>query len=269
MKRISGFLATALSVLCVMPVCASETGAGANFLTPVFHAGARFDNVFSRTISIRANGFDEAVHRVSGSASYRVLKNGVTDDGLQISYRYDGMHEGTGANGFRDGGAISCFDGKCTPNTDASGLAYNPVQWGKPPATLHVGQRWSVDIVAPWELGTPGRQTVTVMAVDPVDQSATLKREGHGDGAYAGETLQTKIIRHGKSYDVTIEPGHSHWYGYTTFHHGIVISDELMVERPVTLVSRTLGRIAASERQYILLNAMPIPDEAEKDNAAP
>jgi hypothetical protein len=36
-----------------------------------------------------------------------------------------------------------------------------------------------------------------------------------------------------------------------------VVSDELMVERPVTLVSDKLGRIAASERQYILLNAMP------------
>lgn len=36
-----------------------------------------------------------------------------------------------------------------------------------------------------------------------------------------------------------------------------MVSDELMVERPVTLLSDKLGRIAANQREYILLNAMP------------
>jgi hypothetical protein len=53
-------------------------------------------------------------------------------------------------------------------------------------------------------------------------------------------------------------PGRSHWRGYTTFHAGVVVSDELMVERPVTLVSDALGRIRGQEREYIALNAMPV-----------
>jgi hypothetical protein len=114
-----------------------------------------------------------------------------------------------------------------------------------------------VDITAPWELGTPGQQTVTVIAIDRANDSVTLMREGQGDGAYADEVLRTRIKRGDKVYDVALEPGRSHWYGYTTFRRGIVTNDELMVERAVTLVSKELGRIAGDERQYILLNAMP------------
>ncbi|WP_158882003.1 hypothetical protein [Rhodanobacter sp. L36] len=64
-----------------------------------------------------------------------------------------------------------------------------------------------------------------------------LKREGEGDGAYVDGVMQTRLQRAGKTYDVAIEPGRSHWYGYTMFRRGIVTSDELMVERPVVLVS--------------------------------
>jgi hypothetical protein len=52
-------------------------------------------------------------------------------------------------------------------------------------------------------------------------------------------------------------PGRSHWSGYTTFRAGIVVSDELLVERAVTLVSDKLGRVAGQEREYILLDAAP------------
>lgn len=236
---------------------AGATTPATTYLAPVFHAGERFDNVFSRTIAYRATDFDENVRRVSGTASYRVLEGASARPRLQIHYRYDGLHNGIGSVELRDGGATSCFDGKCAPNTDASGLAWNPRLWGTPPMTLQVGLSWNVEITAPWELGPAGTQKVTVIALDPTGQRITLLRVGGGDGAYLDEKLQTTLTRDGHAYPVTVEPGRSRWYGYTTFRAGVVVSDELMVERPVILISDKLGRITASQRQYILLNAMP------------
>lgn len=119
-----------------------------------------------------------------------------------------------------------------------------------------------MDIAAPWELGPAGTQKVTVIALDPASQRVTLLREGSGDGAYLDDKLQTTLMRDGQTWPVTVQPGRSHWYGYTTFRAGVVVSDELMVERPVILVSAKLGRISASQREYILLNAMPPKNEA-------
>jgi hypothetical protein len=248
MRKSLLFLAIAIPAFATSWIHAAASATRSD-LRPVFRGGDRFDNVFSRAMAIRAKGFDDVVWRISGSGSYRVTAAGGL--GMQGSFRYDGRPESDGVVEFRNGGAISCFNGKCTANTDASGLVYNPLQWGTPPAELHVGQSWTVDIAAPWELGTPGRQTVTVMAVDPMAHSVTLRREGQGDGAYADDVLQTRIQHGGKTYDVALQPGHSHWYGYTTFRRGIVTSDELMV-------SKGLGRIVGDERQYILLNAMPV-----------
>lgn len=237
---------------------APAQGASA-YLTPVFRDGARYDNVFSRAIALQADGFDDSVRRVSGSASYRVRRGAGSTGRLQIDYRYDGLQQGSGHTGFRDGGAVACYEGKCHPNTDASGLAYNPLLWGPPPARLHVGQHWVVNIGVPWELGPPGRQVVTVVALDPADHSVTLKREGEGDGSYQGDKPTVRMLRQGKTQELKLHPGHSHWYGYTIFRRGIVVSDELMVERPVTLESASGRRIRGREREYILLDAMPVP----------
>ncbi|HWU75377.1 MAG TPA: hypothetical protein VN043_02645 [Rhodanobacter sp.] len=249
MKRLLATLFTALTGTSAL----AGTTAAAAYLTPSFQPGQRFDNVFSRTIAYHAAGFTENVRRVSGSASYLALD----DSRLRIDYHYDGLQQGNGTVEFRDGGAISCFNGKCAPDTDASGLAWNPRLWGRPPANLRVGQSWRVKIAAPWELGPAGMQKVTVIALDPASRRVTLLREGHGDGAWLDDKLQTTLTRDGQSWPVAVQPGRSHWVGYTTFHHGVVVSDELMVQRSVILVSDKLGRISASERQYILLNAMP------------
>jgi hypothetical protein len=238
---------------------AAESAAA--YLTPAFHDGARYANVFSRAIAFDAVGFDGSVRRVSGSAIYRSVAGAAPHPRLQIDYHYDGLPPGSGTVEFRDDGATSCFNSKCTPNTDASGLAWNPRLWGTPPATLQIGQSWIVDIAAPWELGTPGRQKVTVVALDPASHRVTLKREGNGDGAYLDDPLKATLVRDGHSYSVTVQPGRSHWYGYTTFSAGVVVSDELMVERPVTLISGPLGHIAARQREYILLNAMPLQED--------
>lgn len=237
----------------------------ADYLTPSFHERDQYANVFSRTIAFDAKGFQGTVQRVSGTATYRVTDGAAARPQLHIDYHYDGRPPGNGLVELRDGGATNCFDGKCAPNSDASGLAYNPLLWGTPPATLQVGQHWTVDIATPWELGTPGRQTVTVLALDPTNHQATLQREGSGDGAYLGDPPTTMLQRDGQAYPASVQPGHSHWIGITTFQAGIVVSDELVVERPVTLVSDKLGRIEAHQREYILLNAMPVAQEPATD----
>lgn len=253
------FLVLLLALAGAAPQARAAAESTAAYLVPVFHDGDRFDNVFSRTVALRPDGFDENVRRVSGSASYRVRAGAAAPARLWIDYRYDGLHQGSGSTGFRNNGAVTCFNDACHPNTDASGLVYNPYLWGTPPATLTIGQHWTVTITTPWELGTPGRQTVTVVALDPIAHAVTLKRDGEGSGAFLGDKPDTVLVRDGRRYPVTVQPGLAHWYGYTTFHAGVVSSDELMVERSVTLVSGELGRVSASERQYILLNAMPTP----------
>lgn len=249
----------ALLALLSLPATggAATPSATAAALTPVLHAGDRFGNVFSRTIAVQATGFDDAVHRVSGTAAYRVVDAKVTPPQLRIDYLYDGRPAGSGTVALPDEGATNCYDGRCMPNTDASGLAYNPLLWGRAPATLRVGQRWTVDIGAPWELGPAGRQTVTVVAFDPANHTVSLEREGSGDGPWLGDAPQLTLTRGNRSYQVTRQPGRAHWHGRTTFRDGIVLSDELMSVRPVSLTSAQLGRVEGVERQYILLNATP------------
>jgi hypothetical protein len=248
---------SSLMAVLSLPGAAAASPATAPALTPAFQAGTVLGNVFSRTISTRAPGFDETVRRVSGTATYRVDDASPARPRLRIDYRYDGRPAGSGTVELPDAGATSCYDGRCAPNTDASGLAYNPRLWGPAPATLKRGQRWTVDIAAPWELGPAGRQTVTVVALDPASHTVTLEREGSGEGAWLGDAPTLALSRDGHAYAMARQAGRTHWRGYTTFRDGIVLSDELVSTRPVTLASPQLGRVEATERQYILLNAMP------------
>lgn len=248
----------ALGLLPALSLAAAPEYAAARFLVPDLHHGARFANVFSRTVSTRSDGFDEAVRRVAGTASYQVLDASPQRPRLRVDYHYDGLQQGRGEVELRDGGAVSCFNGHCTPATDASGPTYNPRIWGTPPARLRVGMRWTVDLDAPWELGPAGRQTVTVIALDPATLTVTLKREGRGRGAFAGDRLQATLVRDGVSYPVDLEPGAAHWYGLTTFRAGLVVSDELMSERTLRIRSPKLGTLQGHQRQYILLDTMPV-----------
>lgn len=251
------FLPALLALLSLPAAGTATPAATAAALTPSLHAGDVFGNVFSRTIALQAPGFDDAVRRVSGTASYRVVDATATPPRLRIDYLYDGRPAGSGSVALPDEGATNCYDGKCAPNTDASGLAYNPLLWGRAPATLRVGQRWTVEIRTPWELGPAGRQTVTVLAFDPASHTVSLEREGSGNGPWLGDAPQLTLTRGDRSYAVARQPGRAHWHGRTTFRDGIVLSDELISTRPVTLISAQLGRIEGVERQYILLNATP------------
>lgn len=246
-----------LSLLALtLPAAASASAASA--LTPAFTRNTTFGTMFSRATDVRVPGFDEAVRRVSGTATYAVIDVSSARPRLRIDYRYDGRPEGSGIVELRDAGATNCFNGTCTPNTDASGLIYNPRLWGMPPAMLRIGQRWTVDIADPWELGPPGRQTVTVTAYDPVSRTVTLQREGSGDGIWLGQPATLALTRDGKTQTVNYQPGRTRWYGVTTFRNGIVLSDELMSERAVTVSLPDGTRVSGRERQYILLDATPV-----------
>jgi hypothetical protein len=127
-----------------------------------------------------------------------------------------------------------------------------------PAGELYKGMTWRVDISQPWELGPAGEQTVTAISLDACNKTVTLEREGSGDGFFDNDSKQVPIVKDGKPYNVDVVPGHSHWIGYTTVREGVILSDELLVTRPVTLSSREVGTLPAVERQYILLNAMPL-----------
>ncbi|HEY6305854.1 MAG TPA: hypothetical protein VI488_05255 [Candidatus Angelobacter sp.] len=239
---------------------AQELAAGV-YLEPKLQTGQALGNVFSRTISYRpeGTGIDELVRRASGTGIYVVTENSSSHLVMDGTFRYDGRPEYKGKTEMKDRGRTICYDGNCSPATDASGPLYNPLLWGEPKGTIRKGMSWNVAIAEPWELGPPGQQTVTVIDVDPAGHSVTLKREGSGDGYFADDKKQIQVSKDGKSYLVDVAPGRSHWVGYTRFREGVVISDELVVERPVTLTSKELGSLPALERQYILLNASPAP----------
>lgn len=227
------------------------------YLQASLHVGQTLKNVFSRTISFKGDGFDELAFRVSGTATYVVTA--VSPSGLQFdgSFRYDGRPESHGKTEINDGGRTACYEGKCSTSTDASGLLYNPLIWGEPKGGLHPGTTWNVSIPQPWELGPSGEETVTVVEADPENHAVTLKREGSGDGFFAGENQQIHVTSNGKTYLATLVPGRAHWIGFTRFREGVVISDELVVERAVTLDRQDLGSLPAQQREYILLNASP------------
>jgi hypothetical protein len=233
----------------------------ASYLAPKLEVGQTLGNVFSRTISYTPEGADEAVWRASGTALYTVVDNSPANIALDGEFHYDGRPKSSGKTVIKDEGKTLCYKDKCGRNNDASGPLYNPFLWGHAQGRIRPGTTWTVAIPESWELGPSGNQTVTVLLADPANHSVTLKREGSGEGFFADEAKQIHITKEGKSYLVDVVPGKAHWTGYTTFREGLVISDELLVVRQVTLTSKELGSIPASQREYILLNAMPAPSK--------
>lgn len=228
------------------------------YLQPQVQTGDKLSTIFSEAISYRAAGFDDSLDRASGTADYVVTESTPDAIGIDITSLMDGKSERKGHAEIREQGRTACQKGKCSPTKDASGLVYNATLWGVPPASLRKGISWEVAIAEPWELG-PGesKETVTVLAVDAANHSVTLQREGSGEGPFDNDDKQVHLTKDGKSYVADMNPGRSHWKGYTTFREGIVISDELLVERPVTFSSKDLGSLNGSERVFILLNARP------------
>ena len=231
-----------------------------DFLVPHMAVGTHISTVFSIASSIKAEGFDELVRRNSGSSD-NMLTQVSADQALtfEAKVNYDGTPLQQAQNVLSDGGARSCWNSDCQPYTDASGLLYNRLLWGAPPARLKAGMTWRVTIPKAWELGPAGTQTVTVMHVDRTDGSATLRREGTASGMFAGEPAQVALVKNGQKVTFDVTPGQAHWIGVTTFRHGLIVNDELIVTRADVLQSKETGSVAATRRRYILLNAAPFP----------
>nr|WP_295867361.1 hypothetical protein [uncultured Chitinophaga sp.] len=227
-----------------------------SFLSPSLSKGDTLANMYSRTIAMTGDGFAPLVLRISGSSTYQVTDNHPTRPVFTETDLYDGRPKASAAAVIGLDGNNSWQD-KPYANTSASGLLYNALIWGQAPAQLREGDSWKHTISVPWELGGPGTQTVTVVALDQRHQTVTLKREGFSEGFYDNDAQQMDITTtEGKKLRVGVKPGTSHWTGYTTFRQGVVISDALLVTRPV-LLSAGEQHFSGQQRQYILLNAMP------------
>jgi hypothetical protein len=221
--------------------------------------GQKLGNIFSRTISYKSADFSEQVFRAAGTGIYIVTKADPTAPEFEGTFRYDGRPESHSKVIMTDWGKTVNYDGTASTNTDGSGVLYNSLIWGKPPVKIGKGDTWQVTISQPWELGGPGVQTVTVIDIDAANHTVRLKREGSGDGFYDGDKHELTITKDGKQIKMDIAPDTTHWIGYTTFQNGLVISDELMSTRDVTLLGDST-KFNARQREYILLNAMPVND---------
>ena len=228
------------------------------YLTPHLQPGQVIGDVVSRTIATHGDGKDDFVWRSSGTGVYTILPS---DNDAVIKWDSDVVMEGVlsekASGEFRDGGRTLCYKAKCSVSTSASALIYNPTFWGEVKRDLIPGETWTVELAQPWENGPSGRQTVTVVAVDPANGIVILKREGTGEGRYGGDRTHTVIKRQGKPFTVDVSPGTAHWVGQAVFQRGIVVSDELVSDRPITYTSPEVGTIHGQERQYMTLTLLP------------
>jgi hypothetical protein len=252
-------------MLCLPTFCVAAAEAdqamrdSSMFLDPVLAQGQTISQVFSRTVSTRVEGFDSTASRISGTGSYRL--SAVTQNQFLFGsqFLYDGRPLAAGVTKIRRDGAESCWQDTCGPSTDASGLLFNSLLWGTAPKRIGIGTRWHTRISVPWELGPPGDEEVTVTALDASTGSVTLLRRGSGEGFFDNDSPKFKLTRAGKEYVLEAKPGIAHWSGYTTFARGVVINDELLVERSLLLFSTELGNRKAMQRQYVILSQSPQP----------
>jgi hypothetical protein len=171
---------------------------------------------------------------------------------ITVDARADGRAAFKGICGeYRNGVTQTCYNGRCNGNIKASSPFYNSTFWGYPQGALTAGQTWDVTLTAPWELGPPAAQVITVLSVDERNGIVVLKREGDGVGPYAGASDSVAIKKNGKPYTVAVKRGRAQWIGQAVFQHGVVVSDELLCITSVELSSPEIGFIHAQERQYM------------------
>ena len=232
------------------------------YLRPDLKVGERLGNVFSKADSIQGTGFKEHVSRISGSADYTVTA--VTPQAITLDSggRYDGYPPHV-AHGYRilADGITACYQGKCKPDDETSGLVFNRLLWGSPPEQVHAGSHWALKIDKPWEIGPAGTEQVRVVSVDPVNGEITLARHGSGNGPSSDELRLQQggkpieiTTTDGKKLDVALIPGHASWEGFTTVRRGVIIGDEIMVTQQVKLVSKDGRTFHGELRAYTLLD---------------
>lgn len=244
-------------------ISTSHADAVAAYLTPSFKVGEHLSDVFSKTVSIKGSGFREKVSRTGGSADYAVT--GVTPNA--IIFDEDSRYDGRPSSGvvhdvelLRDGITI-CYKGKCRIDDDTSGVTFNPLLWGNAPNDIRAGTSWTTTIPKHWEIGPAGTEQVHVIRVDPLNGVITLTRHGRGHGLSSDDQLSQKngtqmqvTTAAGKKIEVSVIPGEAVWSGYTTIRRGVIVSDEVMVQRHVTLITTSGNKFEGEQRSYTLLN---------------
>lgn len=247
----------AAAVLSTRALAQPDCRSGASALIPRLHLGDTLATVLSYNVSFNAKGYDGIATHSSGTAAYVVTNPAPDSIAFHVTSVADGYGEFPAQVVYKPGRHVRCVDGACQDYTDASGVLYNPVMWGDAPSALCNGATWTVQLRMPWGVGPVGSQRVTVVRVDTTARVAWLRRDGAGTGAFAHDDDTLTLHKKGKAYRVRIVPGAATWTGYTIFRDGVVIADELIVDRQDVLVSPTLGRIQAHERQTMLFDATP------------
>ncbi|HEX5209409.1 MAG TPA: hypothetical protein VFW10_16660 [Steroidobacteraceae bacterium] len=253
--KIPSLSLVASAMACIAPAAFAEPSSA--YLAPHLEVGESLSSVFSKAVAITGPGFQDVVKRISGTSDEVVR----AIHGNEIIFNGSGVYDGRPAQKWihrrlKDG-ITDCWNGQCNVNDQTSGTIFNRYLWGNAPRDIHVGASWAVVIAKPWEIGPQGSEQVRVLRLDPLNHVITLTREGSGagpssDDAYKNTITITTSI--GKTLDVRVVPGESHWTGYTTVRKGVIIADEILVERHVTLIAGTGQRFEGEQRTYTLEN---------------
>lgn len=226
------------------------------YLTPQIQKSQVFANVFLKALEVRGEGFEPYSGCYSGTAGYKVLDPDPSKPTFDTSSPAFDKPEYHAIATLADGGQDWCEQGKCTVNRQTSGPIFNPLLWGMPAGELKVGQTWQVTVTEPWEIGPAGKESVRVVSLDPAEGIVTLEREGSGAGKSQDDERKLSINVKGMKLDATVTAGASTWNGLTTIQRGLILNDEILIRRPVSLQTEA-GTFSGEETEYTLLNLMP------------
>lgn len=234
------------------PALAASSGA---YLTPAVKPGERIDTIFSKAVAITGEDFDPLVRRISGTGSFEIEAATRAEVMGSEQYLYDGRRAGSDKIVIRNHGMTYCdASGKCATNDSTSASLFDALLWGPVPDDIAVGSTWNVQVKTSWEIGPPGEEKVSVVRLDPGLGEVTLLRRGHGTGRSSDDSARDvfTIVSQGHAVKVTLKPGAAAWKGRATFIHGITVSDEILLTRPVELTSDTGRVFHGSERIYTI-----------------
>jgi len=246
-------IATALSI----GAATADTAIANPYLTPQLHKDQVFADVFSKAVEVHGEGFDPYAGRYSGTEAYKVMDPDPSKPMFDTKSPAFDKADYHAIATLADGGQDWCEQGKCSVNRQTSGPIFNPLLWGMPTGELKVGQTWQVKVTEPWEIGPAGSETVRVVSLDTGDGIVTLERDGSGTGTSQDDGRKLPIMVQGKKVQATVTAGASTWSGLTTIQRGLILNDEILIRRPVTLQTEA-GTFSGEETVYTLLNLMPM-----------
>jgi hypothetical protein len=245
-------------VVCAAISCtAARAASSARFLKPDLKIGEHLTSVFSKAVDISGPGFQEMVSRTSGTGDETVTRINDGEIAFSATVLYDGHAVQSGTDTRLKDGITECWNSHCAVNDSTSGLLFNPYLWGDIPGEVQAGSSWTATIAKPWEIGPAGTEQVRVLRLDPANGEITLVREGTGTGNSSDDLRKPEIAittNNGRTLKVKVIPGGSRWSGYTTIRRGVIVGDEILVQRHVTLVAPDGETFEGEQRAYTLEN---------------